>query len=136
MTRRRRPEVGNVVQFELLDRTCAYGRVLRDASVAFYRTTTDGPGEPPIGSRDFEFTVGVYEDVLRAAEIVGHDPSATELEDWPPPYSVRDPIGGGYEVYERGELRSATANECLGLEPAAVWDLPHILERFASRGGP
>lgn len=41
----------------------AYGRLLRDASVAFYRGTRDAPDQPPIGSRDFQFVVGVNEDV-------------------------------------------------------------------------
>lgn len=118
------------MQLELPNGTYAYGRVLRDASVAFYRSKTEEPGQPPIGSRNFQFVVGVYDDVLGAAEIVGHDPSATEEEDWPPPNVVRDPISGGYKLYERGQLRSSTADECLGLEPAAVWDRAHLVERL------
>jgi hypothetical protein len=121
------------VQLELPDGTYAYGRVLRDAGVAFYRQRTTEPLQPPIGSRDFEFTVGVYEDVIRSAEVVGHDPSAGEAEDWPPPSFVQDPIEGRVQIYERGQLRDATPDECVGLERAAVWDRHHLIERL-SRG--
>jgi hypothetical protein len=53
----------------------AYGRILRDASVAVYGTTTDMPGQPPVGERDFIFTVGIYDDLpgSDAFPVVGHD---------------------------------------------------------------
>jgi hypothetical protein len=38
---------------------------LRDASVAFYSHRSHDSGRPPIRSRDFEFEIGVYDDVLR-----------------------------------------------------------------------
>jgi hypothetical protein len=129
---RRRPSVGNIVQFELPHGRYAYGRVLRDASVAFYAEITKEPQRPPVGSREFQFVVGVYDDVLRAAEVVGLDPSTHEDEDWPPPRFIRDPIGGCYKIYERGEMRDATANECVGLERAAVWGLSDLIERLST----
>ena len=129
---RRRPNVGDVVQFQLPDGSWAYGRVLHDASVAFYRGRSREPGEPPIGSREFEFVVGVYDDVLGEAEVVGHDPSVSEREDWPPPNFIPDPISGSYQIYERGQTRPASPDECLGLERAAVWDRAHLLERLST----
>ena len=39
----------------------AFGRVLRDASIAIYRGTWNGDDRPPIGSRDFVFVVGIYD---------------------------------------------------------------------------
>jgi hypothetical protein len=38
-------------------------RKIRDGRAAFYRGTTAEPGLPPIGSRDYQFVVGVYGDV-------------------------------------------------------------------------
>lgn len=72
----RRPKVGSVVQIALPDGRFAYGRVLRDGAVAFYRRTSERPGEPPIGDRDYQFVVGVYNDTLRSDElpVVGVDP--------------------------------------------------------------
>ncbi len=45
--------------------TYAYARVLRDASIAVYRSTGRTREEPPIGQREFLFTVGIYEDIPR-----------------------------------------------------------------------
>jgi len=126
------PKVGDVVQVELPTGRYAYGRVLRDASVAFYEATSDDPGQPPIGSRTYRFVVGVYEDVLKSAScpIVGHDPSRDTEDDWPPPNSVRDPLTGAMRIYHHGVMRPAGAVECEGLEPAAVWDLHHLVDRI------
>jgi len=126
------PKVGDVVQVELPTGRYAYGRVLRDASVAFYEATSDDPGQPPIGSRTYRFVVGVYEDVLKSAScpIVGHDPSRDTEGDWPPPNSVRDPLTGAMRIYHHGVMRPAGAVECEGLEPAAVWDLHHLVDRI------
>jgi hypothetical protein len=136
---RRKPKVGDVVQIRLPSDCYAYGRVLRDASVAFYRETTVEPGQPPIGSRDYQFVVGVYDDVLKSNEVpvVGHDPSASPDDDWPPPNCVRDPISGATKIYHRGVMRPASSEESEGLEPAAVWDLHHLIDRLMGvRQGP
>ena len=130
--RRRRPRVGDVVQFSLPDGRYAYARVLGDAAAAFYAETSDGPGQPPIGSREYQFVVGIYDDVLRSDDVpvVGHDPSLDPDDEWPPPMSVTDPITRSVRVYERGIIRPARYEELSGLEPAAVWDLHHVIERL------
>lgn len=132
----RKPKVGDVIQLSLPSDCYAYGRVLRDASVAFYRESSTEPAHPPIGSRDYQFVVGVYEDVLRSVEcpVVGHDPSQDPEEDWPPPYCVRDPLSAEMKIYHRGEIRPATPADCEGLEPAAVWDLHHLVDRLMGVG--
>jgi hypothetical protein len=136
---RRKSKVGDVIQFRLPSGCYAYGRVLRDASIAFYRETTAKPGLPPIGSRDYQFVVGVYTDVLNSEDVsvVGHDPSQGPEDDWPPPYCIRDPISGAMKIYRHGHMRPATTEECEGLEPAAVWDFYHLIDRLMGvRQGP
>jgi hypothetical protein len=130
--RRRRPKLGDVVQVALPSGRFAYGRVLQDASVAFYDETTTEPCQPPIGSRSYQFVVGVYEDVLRSdrCPIVGRDPSANPEEDWPPPYKITDPISGSVKIYHKGTIRPMTEYEHRSLEPAAVWDYTQIVERL------
>lgn len=130
--RRTKPQVGDVVQIALPSGKYAYGRVLRDASVAFYRATTEQPERPPIGSRDYQFVVGVYDDVLKSEKVpvIGHDPSQGSEDEWPPPYCVRDAITRQVKLYHKGAMRPATEEECRGLEPAAVWDLSHLIERL------
>lgn len=134
--RRAKPKVGDVIQVELPTGRYAYGRVLRDASVAFYAATSDEPAHPPLGSRDYQFVVGVYEDVLKSSSIpvVGHDPSQDPDDEWPPPYCVRDSLTGGVEIYHLGVIRSPEPNEWVDLEPAAVWDLHHIIDRIMGFG--
>ncbi len=120
------------MQVGLPDGRFAYGRVYRDASVAFYRTATEGPSQPPVGSRDFAFCVGVYRDVVLRWERVGSDPfTEAEGDGWPPPTSICDPITGAWKVYRHGEIRPATAAEAAGREPAAVWDEQHLLPRLS-----
>ncbi|MFI5429651.1 Imm26 family immunity protein [Aeromicrobium sp. UC242_57] len=135
MTRRRR-KVGDVYQFQLSEGRYAYGRVLEDACVAFYREITASPAEPPIGSRDYQFVVGVYRHVFRADGVtfVGHDKSRDETDDWPPPMKITDPLTGSLSIYERGQIRPAGTENCDELEPAGVWDLPQLLSRLEGQG--
>ena len=126
--------IGDVVQIKLPTGRYAYGRVLRDASVGFYRETTAQPSKPRAGNRHYHFVVGVYEDVLRSENvaIIANDPSSVSEEDWPPPYSVRDVISGSVSIYHHGLMRAATLEECALLEPAAVWDFRHIVDRLVA----
>ncbi|WP_353810498.1 Imm26 family immunity protein [Agromyces sp. SYSU T00194] len=136
--RSRRPKLGSVVQISLPDGRYAYGRVLRDGAVAFYRRTSDEPGVPPIGDRDYQFVVGVSNDTLRSDDVpvVGFDPGVSEEDEWPPPQVVRDPIDGSVQRYERGVLRPATEAEVAGLEPVAAWALVHLLPRLVTGENP
>lgn len=89
------PQVGDVIQVALSTGRYAYGRVLRDASVAFYSETTAEPGLPPIGSRDYQFVVGVYDDVPGSDGPVAPvplSPGSPLCE--PTPAESRRPAGG------------------------------------------
>jgi hypothetical protein len=124
---------GDVCAFELGDGRFAFGRVLRDACIAIYRSTSTAQTLPPIGGRDFVFTIGIYDDVPAsdACPVVGNDPFASDDEAWPPPSKVVDPITGKIRIYHRGEIVAADdPTEADGLEKAAVWDLHHIVERI------
>jgi hypothetical protein len=105
--------------------------VFRDAQVGIYQQIFDSPTVPPIvGS--FAFIVGLYDDILKSGiwPIVGHEPFDSMEAEWPPPMRVKDPISGAYSIYHRGEIRSATAEECLDMETAAVWDADHVIDRI------
>jgi len=130
------PKIGDVIQVAIPG-GFAYGRVLRDASVAFYRQFSLVAGQPPLGSRDYLFVVGVYADVLTSGHVpvVGHDPSQGPEDDWPPRASTTDPISGRVKIYDHGVIREANPGEAVGLEPAAVWDLRHIEERLIGSQG-
>ena len=80
MSSLRRPRPGTVVRIDLPDGHAAFGRVLRDASVAVYRGIYGRADQPPLGSRDFAFVVGIYDRDLSALPVTGFDPG-TEDED-------------------------------------------------------
>jgi hypothetical protein len=130
--RKIRPKVGDVIQIALPDGRYAYGRIYKDASVGIYRQVTNEPDQPPVGSRDFMFNVGIYDDIVTSGEcpIVGHDPFKDSESSWPAPNCIIDPISGEYSIYHKGEIRAASEVECEGLEEAAVWDLQHIISRI------
>lgn len=110
----------------------AYGRVLKDAAIAVYDAVSPIPGQPPVGSRDYQFVVGIYEDALKRLPVVAHDASTNPADEWPPPSSVTDVVTGEKSVYHHGEMRPAAPSEADGLEPAAVWEVDHIVDRIES----
>ena len=123
-------KVGDVAEIPLPDGRFAYGRIYRDASIGIYHEVSEKPGQPPIGSREFLFTVGVYTDVLDDWRIVGRDPFKSADSEWPPPMVVKDVITGIPKIYHKGEIKDATSEECKGLEEASVWDSHHIIDRI------
>ena len=122
--------LGDVIQLKLPSGRYAYGRVYRDASVAFYRLQTDEPAEPPVGSRDFAFVVGVHDSVMSRVVVVAVDPFLPGEDEWPPPFSIRDPISGGWSLYHHGEIRRSTPEVAQHMEPAAVWEIDDLIERL------
>jgi hypothetical protein len=125
-------KVGDVFQIPLPNGKFAYGRVYNDASAGIYRYASPEPLQPPIGSRDFLFTVGLYSDILEKGEwsIVGFDGFDDSESNWPPPTFVKDVISGDYQIYHTGKLRQAEKSEIAGLEQAAVWDSHHVIDRI------
>jgi len=123
---------GTVIQIDLPNGRFAYGRLYRDAAVGIYSRTSELPANPPIGSRDFQFIVGVYDEVITSGKcpIVGEDPFTEGEDSWPPPQTIIDPITGKCSIYHRGEIRPALPEECERLETAAVWDLNHLVDRI------
>jgi hypothetical protein len=128
----KKPKLGDVVEIPLPNGKYAYGRVYKDASIAIYKKLSEEPHQPPIGSRDFLFHVGLYDDILTSGDwaVVGHDKFNSTESSWPPPYFIKDIISGGYEIYHKGDIRKASKDECKNLEEAAVWDKQHIIERI------
>jgi hypothetical protein len=121
-----------VVQIELPNGRYAYGRVYDEAGLGIYSQMTDEPHKPPIGSRDFQFIVGVYNKVLTSGKwpTVGEDPFGEKEDPWPPPRCIIDSISGEYSIYHHGKTRPASADECQHLEVTAVWDGDHIIDRI------
>jgi Immunity protein 26 len=124
-------KLGDVFEIPLPNQKFAYGRVYDDAGVGVYKEISDLPDNPPIGSREFMFNVGMYADILKSGEwrIIANDPFINE-DSFPPPSFIKDIISGGFSVYEKGVIRESTEEECKELEECAVWDSHHIIERI------
>lgn len=124
-------KLGDVYQILLPNGKYAYGRFFRDACIAIYRNMSVLPGQVP-QTEDYQFVVGVYNDVLKSGKwpVVENRPFKSEDESWPPPMCVIDKISGKYEIYYKGELIPSNEENCSGLEEAAVWEAEHIVDRI------
>ena len=47
-----------------------------------------------------------------------------------PCYAHQDRFSGAISIYENGVLRPATFDQAVDLEPLAVWEHPHIVDRL------
>jgi hypothetical protein len=132
-----RIKVGDVLAIPLPDGRFAFCRVLKDAAIGVYDDLAATKDAPPPLDTNYSFVVGVYRDVLTSGEWprVLREPFAHEEDAWPPPFVVRDVISGDVSIYHKGIMRPASAEECQGLEPAAVWEKEHILDRITRPGG-
>jgi len=129
------PSPGQVVEVSLPDGRYAYGRVLKDAGIAFYESISATRGSPPLGERSVRFTVSIDLDSLSSLPVVGEDPFEDEDDGWPPPMKSKDVLTNRWRIYHKGEFRSATEVECRDLETVGLWRLSRIVERLIS-GGP
>jgi hypothetical protein len=127
-----RPAVGTVIEIALPNGKYAYGRVYEDAGLAVYRELSDIRGSPPIGSRDFQFIVGVYDDLFtsKKCKVVGKDPFEGGEDSWPPAHCVVDAISGDCNIYHHGKMEPALPEECREMEIAAVWNLDQVIDRI------
>jgi Immunity protein 26 len=124
---------GTFVRIPLEDGSFGYGRVLGDPYMAFYnyRTTEPSSDLADISSKPVLFRQSVrLFDYARWANI-GH--RELEGEVAMPSVFFMQSIGNFRKctIFDSaGMERSATPEECIGLERAAVWDPHHIEERL------
>ena len=100
MTKRNRVKIGDVFAIPLQNSKYAFGRRYRDASIGIYKHIGVDVDDLPL-QEDYQFIVGVYDDVLKSGKwpIVDNRPFKNEEEEWPPPYYIKDPIAEKYSIY-------------------------------------
>lgn len=83
-TRRKRIKLGDIYAIPLPNAKFAFGRTLKDASIAIYNVISDTIEEIP-QEEEYQFIVGVYDDVLKSGDwpIVENRPFPDEEEAWP-----------------------------------------------------
>ncbi|WCF09568.1 immunity 26/phosphotriesterase HocA family protein [Paenibacillus thiaminolyticus] len=126
-----RIKLGDVYAIPLPDGRVGFGRRFKDASIAIYQHIGDSMEDTP-PDEEYQFIVGVYDDVLKSGQwpVIENRPFKDEEEAWPPPACIIDKLSGGYSIYQKGEIRQASKEECEGLEIAAVWEGEHIIDRI------
>jgi hypothetical protein len=128
----KRRTVGDIVKVPLGDGNHVYARVLPDASFAFYdsRAEEELPLQQVIRKKIL-FYIAVVDHAVKGGRwpVVGHIPLENGLGL--PPKFIQDPINSNeFRIYENGQIRPATRQECIGLERAAVWVPEYVEERL------
>jgi hypothetical protein len=74
----------------------------------------------------------VYKSCLTDGEwaVVGNIPFVSDDDAWQPPQYMKDIFTGAYSIYEHGEVRPSTEQECKGLELCSVWARNHVIDRL------
>jgi len=126
---------GSIIKVPIEDDWHVYGRLLsRSPFYAFYDSYVqeDQHDMNAIVRRNTLFIICVYDYVIRKSlwPIVGHVPLKHNEETIPPRF-----IQDGFPPYNcsileaDGQGRSATIEECRGLERASVWEHEHVISR-------
>lgn len=126
-----RQKLGNVYAIPLPNGQFAFGRQFQEGAIAVYKHIGINIDDLP-DNEDYQFIVGVYQKVLTCCKWpkVDYRPFEKEEDSWSPPEYIWDPFTGKYEMYYKGKRTPCTKAECKGLEPAAVWDDQHIIDRI------
>jgi|SRR5882762_1686079 len=124
--------VGDIVEIPLGDETHTYAHVLQEASFGVYdcRVHEELTMEQVV-SRPVLFFVAVMDYAIKTGRwrIVGHSP--LDLLPRRPPTFIQDAMNrDSFSIYENGQIRPATREQCIGLERTAVWDPEHVEERI------
>lgn len=128
-----RRRVGDIVKIDLGDGFHSYARVLEEALFAFYDTRTrEDLAIDEILRRRVLFIVSVMNHAVTRGRwrVVGGAPLDEVLRS-PPPRFMQDALDpDSFSIYEKGEIRPASKDECEGLEREAVWDPTHVEDRL------
>lgn len=125
----RRRKIGDVYAIPLPDGTYAFGRVLLESSVAFYKHRGQNTNDLP-PTEDYEFTVCCYKDCFKEWTFVENRPFGNEDEARSPLYQMKDIGTENYKIYDYGNIRPATKEEYAGLEVCATWAHIHLVKRL------
>jgi hypothetical protein len=132
--KRQRIKPGDILKVSVDHLSHTYARILNDASVAFYdcKKLEEFKDIKKIISSPILFIIAVDRGILTSGEWpkVGSMPLEDHLKTNPPKYIKMIGYENRFEIYDNGKIRSATKDECIGLELMASWTRQHIEERL------
>ncbi|MCB8944671.1 MAG: immunity 26/phosphotriesterase HocA family protein [Ardenticatenaceae bacterium] len=128
---RKRFTPGKFVRIPLADGSYGYGRLRKNYDASFYDLHTEEPISDldEIASKPILFTVGVHKSVLTEWEVIGTRPLEEQMKQ--PVWRFWQDIGDFRNCFildMEGNKRTATPEECEGLERWSVWE-PNGIER-------
>lgn len=131
---KKRWQPGAVVR-KTIGTTTYYGRLLEFPWAAFYDFRSQQPmkGLSEITSHSVAFMVAAHKDLVADGqwETIGVAPLEPSLRP-PKAQAMIDVLDPEHcqIIDDEGNIREATREECEGLEPAAVWEPEHIVDRL------
>ena len=124
---------GSFIRIPLADGSFGYGRILELPFDAFYDYRTSSPDADldRIASKPILFRIVVRHAKPNPWELIGWREIDERLAQ--PIVLFRQDVGDFRRctIYDTlGNVRSAEPQECIGLEPSAVWEQPGVEERL------
>ncbi len=132
--KRQRRTLGSFVKVPLDSEYHTYARILEDTCFAFYdyKTKNDEDNLVNILNSNILFIIPVYDSAVKNGrwKKIGTIALEEQLQGLPLFFMQDDLDPNKFSIYEKGEIRPATKEECEGLECAAVWEAEHVEERL------
>lgn len=123
----RRHKVGDLYAIELPNKKYAFAKAYKSEAFGFYKFRSDNINDLPKDEK-FEFFGTVYPDFYEEWTYIKNIPFSSEEESWYPPFVIVDPITGIGRIYEKGQIRECTYEECKDLDTCAIWRNNHIVD--------
>ena len=129
--KKKKMKVGDILAIPLPNHKYAFGRIFKDSCVAYYKKIGESIDDIP-DTEDYQFIVGTYQKLVKGNiwTFVEHRPYKSEDEVTAPPNSMYNSLTDQFSIYYKGEIRPSSLEECKDLEPAAIWDEEHIIDRL------
>lgn len=126
--------VGGIVEISLEPEKKVYARILGEASFAFYDYVNidESVDLADIITKPILFILAVYDDAVTKGrwKKIGKIPLEPALQVLPLKF-IQDGLDESrFEIYDNGNIRPASRDECIGLERAAVWEPEHVESRI------
>jgi hypothetical protein len=127
-----RRNIGTVYRIDYAPGKHVYGMRLEEYGLQVFQPEDINDDISKIHTSKAHFTVGLFRSNFRDPRMqrVGKHTFKPDEDTWPPTTYMYDPIHKRYSLYYRGEITPSTEKACKGLEPAAGWELDHLVDRL------
>jgi len=132
--KKQKRSVGDIVSIQIGDNSYAYGWVLEEPLVAFfdYKCDVMSPDLSTVLNKPVAFRIWVMNHAITSGNwpILGNKTPPPHLLSAPVFYKQDSLTGKYYITYDGSEEIPSTAKDCENIEPAAVWEPEHVVDRL------